>query len=81
MSNINRNVILERDFLQQHGVRLYFDLGCLQIDGCYVPLEEDVYIASIARLPTAAIIKPQTADLVYAKLKKGKCIKKGDTFF
>ena len=31
VTNINRNVILGRDFLTIYGVRLYFDLGYLRI--------------------------------------------------
>ena len=36
VTNINRNVILGRDFLTTYGVRLYFDLGCLRIGKSYV---------------------------------------------
>ena len=31
VSTMNRNVILGRDFLTTHGVRLYYDLGYLRI--------------------------------------------------
>ena len=61
VSNINRNVILGRDFLSKNGVRLYFDLECMKIDDSYVPLEEDIKIASIVRLQKGTVLKPQTS--------------------
>jgi hypothetical protein len=42
VKDMNRNVILGKDWLTQNGVRLYFDLGCLRIGKCYVSLEEDI---------------------------------------
>lgn len=45
VTDMNRNLILGRDWLVEHRVRLYFDLGCLRIGKSYVPLEEDIHIA------------------------------------
>jgi len=70
VENINRNVILGRDFLQDNGVRLYFDLGCLRIKDCYVPLEEDVHLSIIARLTRHTVLKPQTAYRLLARTKR-----------
>lgn len=70
VENINRNVILGRDFLQDNGVRVYFDLGCLRIKDCYVPLEEDVHLSVIARLTRHTVLKPQTAYRLLARTKK-----------
>ena len=38
VSNLNRNIILGRDFLVNHGVRLYYDLAKLRVGKTYVPL-------------------------------------------
>lgn len=80
VKNINRTVILGRDFLQDNGVRLYFDLGSLRIGDCYVPLEEDVHISSVARLQGTSILKPQTANVIMAKLKRNTYVKQGNSY-
>ena len=41
---LNRNFILGRDWLKEHRVRLYIDLGMLRICRTYVKLEEDIHI-------------------------------------
>ncbi|CAC5408706.1 unnamed protein product [Mytilus coruscus] len=66
---MNRNVILGKDWLVQNGVRLYFDLGCLRIQKNYVPLEEDIHVASIVRLTVNAVLKPQTINVCPVGLK------------
>ena len=58
MKNLNRNAILERDWLIQNGVRMYFDLGTLRIREEYVALK-DVHISSIIRLAQKITLKPQ----------------------
>ena len=40
VENMNRNLILGRDWMVQNGVRLYFDLGCFRIGKTYVPLKK-----------------------------------------
>ena len=67
--SINRNVILGRDWLVQNGVRLYFDLGFLQVGNSKVPLEEDIHIASLVRLKSNTVLKPQTASVCVGKVK------------
>ena len=69
VKDMNRNVILGKDWLTQNGVRLYFDLGCLRIGKCYVSLEEDIKIASIIRCAKDAVLKPQTVNVCPVKLK------------
>ena len=46
---LNRNIILGRDFLQQNQVRLYFDLNKMRIRNNYVDLEEVVCPAKLNR--------------------------------
>ncbi|MES9994030.1 MAG: retropepsin-like aspartic protease [Candidatus Thiodiazotropha sp.] len=67
--SINRNFILGRDWLVQNGVRLYFDLGFLRIGSSTVPLEEDIHIASLVRLRSTTVLKPQTATVCVGKIK------------
>lgn len=42
VADMNRNIILGRDWLVQNGVRLYYDLGCLRVGNIYTNLEEDI---------------------------------------
>lgn len=67
--SINRNFILGRDWLVQNGVRLYFDLGFLRVGKTTVPLEEDIHIASLVRLGSTTVLKPQTATVCSGKIK------------
>ena len=70
VSDLNRHVILGKDFLFGNGVRLYFDLRKMRIKNVYIPLENDIHIASIARLSKPVILKPQTVNLVRAQIKR-----------
>ena len=70
VADMNRNIILGRDWLVQNGVRLYYDLGCLRVGNIYTNLEEDIHISSILRVSKEMIIKPQTSNVCLAKLKK-----------
>lgn len=63
-SDINRNIILGRDFLKDKKIRLYYDLGCLRIGKAYVPFEEDLQIASLVRITSDQIINPNQAVYV-----------------
>ena len=69
VTNINRNVILGRDFLTTYGVRLYFDLGCLRIGKSYVALEQDIHISSLERLAKRTRLKPQSVTISAGKTK------------
>ena len=37
---MNRNIILGRDWLRQFGVCMSYDIGCIEIDKSYVKMEE-----------------------------------------
>ena len=69
---INRNIILGRDWLKQFGVCMYYDLGCIRVGKSYIKLEEDLYISSIVRLATKTQIKPQTTKFCLCKVKGNK---------
>ena len=67
--DINRSFILGIDWLVQNGVRLYFDLGSLRIGKTYVPIVEDIHIASLLRASRKVIVKPQSSTICLAKHK------------
>ena len=69
---MNRNIILGRDWLKQFGVHMYYDLGCIRVGKSYVKLEEDLHISSSVRLATKTQIKPQTAKFCMCKVKGNK---------
>ena len=73
--HINRNFILGQGWLLQNGVRLYFDLKCLRINGSYVPLQEDIHVASVVRLAMDSVLKPQTVNICPARLKNNPSFK------
>jgi len=70
VSDMNRNVILGHNWLIQNGVRLYFDLSCLRVQNKYIPLQEDIHIASVLRLSNKTLLKPQTAYVCWTKARK-----------
>ena len=70
VSDMNRNVILGRDWLVKNGVRLYFDLGMLRVGDVYANLEEDIHISSILRLKSKTTFKPHTTNICFVKVKK-----------
>ena len=41
VAEMNRNIILGRDWLEQFGVYMYHDLGCIRIGKSYVKMKED----------------------------------------
>jgi hypothetical protein len=67
VSDMNRNVILGRDWLILNGVRFYFDLSCLRVQNKYIPLQENIHIASVLRLSNKTLLKPQTAYVCWTK--------------
>ncbi|MCG8078877.1 MAG: DDE-type integrase/transposase/recombinase [Candidatus Thiodiazotropha taylori] len=67
--NMNRNLILGRDWLLKNGVRLYFDLGCIRVHQTYIPLQEDIHVSSVVRAHNKTKIKPQTAVICRCKVR------------
>ena len=78
--SINRNFILGRDWLVQNGVRLYFDLGILKFGDTTVPLEEDIHIASLVRLGSKTVLKPQSATVCTGRIKDSGEIPSGELY-
>ena len=68
--SINRNFILGDDWLVQNGIRLYYDLGLMRVGGKNIPLEKDIHIASLVRLRSKTLLKPQTAIVCSGKVKE-----------
>ena len=66
---INRYIILGRDWIKQFGVHMYYDLGCIRVGKSYIKLEEDLHISSIARLTTKTMLKPQFGKVCLCRVK------------
>ena len=66
---MNRNIILGRDWLKQFSICMYYDLGCIIIGKSDVKMEEDIH--SLARHTAHIIIRPQRGKICL-------CIAKGN---
>ena len=64
VKNINHNIILGQDWVFGKGVRIYGDLGCIRINGHYVPLEHDFPISSLVRIARDTVIN-QTCQIYH----------------
>ena len=69
VQNLNRNVIIGLDWLKSRGVRVYHDLSCIRVHETFIPLVDDIHIASIARVKTKVKIPPQTAHICQCKVR------------
>ena len=45
LPEMNRSIILDRDWLKQFGVCMYYHLCCIQIGISYDKMEEDIHIS------------------------------------
>lgn len=70
VNEMNRKLILSKDWLFTRGVRVYYDLGCIRVNNVYVPLQEDIHVSSIVRLCTKTKIPPQSSVICKCKLKE-----------
>ena len=70
VGNMNRKLILGRDWLQQNGACLYFDFGCMRFNEIYFPVQEDIHVFSLVRMQSNMKIKPQTAVICNCKVWK-----------
>ena len=68
-------------FLHQNDCRIYFDLGCINIKGNYIPLEDDKIIASIVRLKKTTILKPRSVNYLVGKIKQNPHFTTNQEFF
>jgi hypothetical protein len=66
---MNRKVILGKDWLLKNGVRVYYDLGCIRVNGKYTPLQEDIHISSVVRLQNKVKLPPQTSVICKCKVR------------
>ena len=78
--NMNRKLILGRDWLLKNGVRFYFDLGCIRVHQTYIPLQEDIHISSVVRAQNKIKIRPQTAVICRSKVRKSPDIPVNETY-
>ncbi|XP_041364210.1 uncharacterized protein LOC121379631 [Gigantopelta aegis] len=80
VENINRNVILGRDWLVKNGVRLYYDLGCIRIGKTCISLDEDIHVSSIVRLTKKVVVRPHTQTVCYVTAKAWSYHLKGSSY-
>ena len=59
---------------------LYFDLGILKFGDTTVPLEEDIHIASLLRLVSKTVLKPQSATVCTGRIKDSGEIPSGEFY-
>ena len=69
VENLNRNVILGRDWLKNNQVRIYNDLNALRFKGEYVALQEDKRIPSLVRLQRTLVLKPPHAYTCLGRIR------------
>ena len=67
--NLNRNVILGRDWLKKNQVCIYYDLNALRFKGEYVALEEDKHIPSLVWLQSTLVLKLQHAYTCLGRIR------------
>ena len=70
VQNLNRNVIIGLDWLKSRGVRVYHDLSCIRVHETYIPLIDDMHVASIARTRLNVKISPQSAHICQVTVRK-----------
>ena len=79
--DLNRNMILGLDSLKSNNVRIYFDLKSLRVNGkTYVNLEEDIHVASTVRMKHTCVIKPNTAQICYGKVREPPDLPSGQLY-
>ena len=77
VKGLDRSFILGIDFFTAHQVRIYFDLRQVRVGKVYVPLEQDIHIASLVRSCSTIVLKPKTAVQLWVKRKEGPYFKEG----
>ncbi|MES9879659.1 MAG: reverse transcriptase family protein, partial [Sedimenticola sp.] len=68
--NLSRNIILGQDWLRARGVRVYHDLGCIRLNKTYIPMVEDIHVASVVRATRKTKIKAQSAHICTCKVRR-----------
>ena len=68
--DLKRNIILGLDWLKSNNFRIYFNLKSLRIKRkTFVNIEEDIHVASTVRVKHTCVIKPNTAQICYGKVR------------
>ena len=68
VDDINKNIILGRDFCTRQGVRLYYDLNRMRVGKSYIPLEEDGHYTHQIRAARKIILRPREGIVVRGKV-------------
>ena len=81
VGDLSRRVILGRDFLIKNNARIYFDLGGkIRLRNVYLDLENDVHLTAAVTTIKPVVLKPQTAYLITAIVRKNITIQKGEAY-
>ncbi len=81
MRGLNRNLILGQDWLKQMESEFIMILGVSECGGkTYVNIEEDIHIASVVRMKSTTVIKPQTAKICYGKVRRNPDLPSGENY-
>lgn len=78
--NLTQNVILGRDCLKWHGMKIDFGKNVLQLQNENVPLESEAYLDSLVRVSKRTVLKPQTSSVVWGRFKGQKQLSKKTDF-
>ena len=70
--NITQNIIIGRDCLKKHEMKIDFGKCELQLRNCTVPIESESYLNSLVQVASQKILKPQTATVVWGKFQGQK---------
>ena len=81
VADLNRNLILGRDFLVQNKARLYFDFNKMKLNNAYVPLDLDVHVSALARVQKTQVLQPNSVCVLDARIKSSKYFTDGDHIF
>lgn len=74
--NIGKNVILGRDCLKEHEMKVDFGKNQLILPGQNVPLQNDIYMTSLVRVANKQVLLPQTSTIVWCKLNNQRPVNK-----
>ena len=68
--NLNKNIVLGRDFFKQNKITLNYNNETMILNGHSIPLEDDDYLASLIRMNSDQILPPQSCIICWGTTKR-----------
>lgn len=68
VENINRAMVIGRDFLGTHKAGVLYNKGELHLGKGYVKLENDIEAASVIRASETIVLRHQTINIIQARV-------------